>query len=1117
LVIALTALPLTAQAQKQKPALPVQDPAALQELQEELEHFQFAARDYRATVNHVIKREYQERRRTLAEKYQTQANVEEKAVRERRLQAIAMHEAFLAKYPNDDRWSPDVIFRLAELYFEKSEDEFLAAQDEYDRAQAAGKGDATPPPDRPDYSRTIELYKRLIAQFPNYRLLDGAEYLMGYCYGEMNQKNESQQAYLSLVCANRYKPLEPYKPISVPAPQRGPGGIVVRGAASDPYHDCKPARPDSKFLAEAWARLGEYHFAANELQLAIATFSRVLAYKDSPLFDKALYKLAWSYYRDDRFPEAIQRFDELVKWSDEHADADKEKGGSKLRPEAVQYLGISFAEEDWDGDHRPDPETGLQRIEKFYAGREKEKHVREIFRRLGDIYFDQTKYDEAVRVYQVVLAKWPNDPDGPQLQAQIVKAYDRKQDFKNAMTAREALARNFGVGSTWAKSNADNPEAINGARTLAEQSLADAAIYHHQRAQQLKAEFRDTKDKNLLPEIKKEYALAGELYQKYLERYPNSKEAYEQRWNFAEDLYYGENYAAAAVEYSKIRDSNLNDTHREEAAFGAIKSLEKLVEVEVAAKRIEDPPLPDAKNTTPPIQPKPIPQPIKDLQVAYDWYSTHVKNDKVSEVAYTSAVYSFKYLNWDGEGGARSRMADIVEKHCKSAEGPKANNAVVAMYTIERNLEKLEEWVAAHKDSQCGSGSVISTINDLKFEKATKLLEQGNCEEAGPIFLELANQYQSDVNADKALNNAAVCFEKVHRYGEATRAYEQLHERYPNSKLDEEALYRAAVNHERFFQYGEAVSRYLALATSPKYAGSAHRTESLGKAAVLLENDQQYSRAADLYKQYAATVGKPDEAATSYFRSAVMYEKLKDRNRERQTLRDFINKYGAQRSPSISANIVQAHFKLGEIAEAEHDKPNAEREYDKVISEFAARGLPAGSEAAEQAAKADFGRAEKKFAAFKAMAFKAGNAKQIQRSYETMEGQAKQLVAEYEKIWSYKRAAWTLAAFERKGDIYFEFSQKLARSEVPEEVKKLDKKNKGMGVIEQYRQQLETRVDPIEKQAQEYWKTTLDKGAELGVANDWTQLARKNLNAYQPDQFPLTKEARVELEQEDLR
>src|SRR5262249_13562625 len=154
-------------------------------------------------------------------------------------------------------------------------------------------------------------------------------------------------------------------------------------------------------------------------------------------------------------------------------------------------------------------------------------------------------------------------------------------------------------------------------------------------------------------------------------------------------------------------------------------------------------------------------------------------------------------------------------------------------------------------------------------------------------------------------------------------------------------------------------------------------------------------------------------------------------------------------------------------------------------------------------AHVEFAAVEKKFAAFKALPFKAANTKAIKASYNVMESQAKALVSEYEHIWNYKRVTWTLGAFERKGDIYFEFSQKLARAEVPEEIKKLAKKaGPDAGIIESYRQGLEQTLQPLEQKAQEYWKTTLDKAAELGVANEWTEMARKQLNAYQPDQFP---------------
>src|SRR5204863_1588686 len=114
--------------------------------------------------------------------------------RNRRAAAIAALERFLAKYPAERRFTPDLLFRLAELHFEDAQDEYLAAVD-------AAQKNGTPPPS-PDYSRTVELHQRLIAEFPDYRMIDGAFYVLGYCLHEMDQEAEARRAWLELVCAN---------------------------------------------------------------------------------------------------------------------------------------------------------------------------------------------------------------------------------------------------------------------------------------------------------------------------------------------------------------------------------------------------------------------------------------------------------------------------------------------------------------------------------------------------------------------------------------------------------------------------------------------------------------------------------------------------------------------------------------------------------------------------------------------------------------------------------------------------------------------------------------------------------------------------------------------------
>ena len=330
----VAAAPRAAEAQGGPPRVQ-QDAKLLEELAQDLANFQEAVRGYRGAANLLVKRAYGEKIKAIKGKYEPLISLNEKEERDRRLDAIAMFEAFLRKYPTDKRWTPDAMFRLAELYYEKSSDQFLTAQEAFQKALDSPnppKGEAP----KPDYTDTVALYRRLLVEFPSYRLLDAAYYLLGFCLGEMGQEAEGKQALLALTCANQYRPLDP-------PPPPAPAGGSTRGPLTDVYKDCEPVRKDSKFLPEAWTRIGEMHFDNGELAQAISAYGRVLWFKDSSYYDKALYKLAWSYYRDNRFPEAVREFDNLVKYADQRTAAGQ-KVGSDLRPEAIQYLGVSFSD-----------------------------------------------------------------------------------------------------------------------------------------------------------------------------------------------------------------------------------------------------------------------------------------------------------------------------------------------------------------------------------------------------------------------------------------------------------------------------------------------------------------------------------------------------------------------------------------------------------------------------------------------------------------------------------------------------------------------------------------------------------------------------------------------------
>jgi tetratricopeptide (TPR) repeat protein len=388
-------------------------------------------------------------------------------------------------------------------------------------------------------------------------------------------------------------------------------------------------------------------------------------------------------------------------------------------------------------------------------------------------------------------------------------------------------------------------------------------------------------------------------------------------------------------------------------------------------------------------------------------------------------------------------------------------------------------------------------------------------------LIDVVNANPQDPGAPTALNNACVIYEKLFQFGQATKCYERLYKDYPDSEWGKEALWNSSRNHYRFFEFDQAVKGYLTVAQDPKFAGSEHRKEALGLTASLLDNDQQYARAADMYKKYSETLtDKPQDSAQAYFFACSAFEKAKDTGRQVACLKDFIKKFDRQQA--AGEYVVQAYMKLAVVAEASsRNKNDVLAAYKRVRDEFVNRKLPPATPAAGFAAKADFMIMEEKFKAFQKKELKFGSKPdQIKKTFDSFTGEAKQLNEDYQKIWNYKDATWTLASFLRTGDVYYEFAQKLikAADNPPDDLKKLARQACKLnpddcGVVEgQYKDAIYQFVTPIEDEAKKRWKDTLSRASQLGVTNDYVKKARENLSKYLPDEFPFIKDERIGLE-----
>jgi TolA-binding protein len=381
---------------------------------------------------------------------------------------------------------------------------------------------------------------------------------------------------------------------------------------------------------------------------------------------------------------------------------------------------------------------------------------------------------------------------------------------------------------------------------------------------------------------------------------------------------------------------------------------------------------------------------------------------------------------------------------------------------------------------------------------------------AAKAFIAIVDGNPKGQDSDKALNNAAVCYEKSKRFDSAVRIYERIWQQYPNSEFADEALWRTAINYQRGFEFTKAVNNFLILADSPKFANSSHRTDSIYNAAVILENDQDYRRSAKLFIRYASAKGGTKEGADAYFRAGEIYEKMGDYGAMVRIFRDFPTRYGSV--PKQATRIVEGLFKIGKGAQKRNDWRTTRKYYRLTISEFSMRGLPPASDAAEYAANAAFELIEPDMQAFLAKTIK-GAISTLLRKENQMAVEAKKLYDRYKDIWKYKRARWTLASMYRHGQIYEHFGRIMndayRKAPIPRKVKKL-----GPEAEDIYRTQVDElitkRVDPISNRAQELYKACVDRAKQMGASNKYTEGAHRKLAAFDPINYPLLKRARVE-------
>ncbi len=1107
---------------------------ALKDVESEYERYVIAASNHDRRMRDLARREYDTRIADLTARYDDKIAKTERDRLRRRGDTIALLEKFLVEHPAHQQFTPDKMFQLADLYLDKAEAEVDAALLAFEQSGQPLNPDA--PPLVADYTQALQLWEGILTRFPQYRQTPSTLYLLAY-YGRLKDERKSLQLYLALACANQFKWNDPapVPPTRAEALQR-----VSTKTLRDPYAACTPyPTADVELVRHAWIRgVADHQFTiAGELDDAIAAYLKVAnGGNESKLYAESLYKLAWSYYKRDRLPDAIAKFDESVAIYDQIV-ATGGQPSLELREESIQYIAVAFTDP-WEGETDSDPTKAIERAKVFYKGRENEPHVHDVWVAMGKAFVDLQAYDQAVDAYRIALAPpWELDPDNPQVHQEIVNAFDAKGDKFAADAAAAELATKYAPGTAWYAANEADREAMENQRRIAERALYAAARNTHSTATTMRKEFEEATKKD--PQVRTDYlalyAQAISLYQTFVQTYPDSDYVYEFNYNQAEAMLWSERYLEAVDAFKWVRDHrDIGTDFYLDAARKVVVSYEEETKRLAAAGSLAPlkvPTVAELRAMPQPWQQQPIPGIYLALQIEYDNYQDIVPDPKVApSQGINAALISLAYLHIDD---AIARFQKVMDKFCGNPEAARAKDGILAIYEAESKFDLIEATNKAFIAKKCGDQKTIDLAiaqnRSLNFSRANDLFANQQYVPAAEAYYRFYKTAPAtDADLPVALYNSAISYRLAERPKTAIALLKEFAENpaknFRQSPYYLDAMRQQAASYQAAFDYTNAVRTYLALYGTTKTAkklgikapdplpGEAPRTidqiglDALYNAALASELNRDFKKAIELYTSYGKVETDRRKKDRAQWSIAGIYRQSGDVNSMEDAFARWRNTYG--KDSGNEDEFVQSFYDASQLRKKKNQISAMKTAGQATIAAWKARGAVKNSRGATLAGEWALYFAEDYYTT----RWEPFEIKTAAKDVKAVQAQGAMLNAErtraedyYLALDAYGVIEYSMAAKVRFGDVQYEFSQKLADAPLPTPITRA-----GGAAQEQYQAQLDANVATKLNEAKTQWVQVVDIAKQGGVSNRWSRLALENLGREFPAEYTVLRQEIVQ-------
>ncbi len=645
--------------------------------------------------------------------------------------------------------------------------------------------------------QAVTLYKKLLAKYPLYERNDQVYYQLSRAYQELGEVENAM-------------------------------GVMNRFVK---------IYPKSRYMDEVQFRRAEYYFMRKKFLDAEDAYKSVVTMgTGSSYYELALYKLGWSFYKQELYDEAVEKFIGLLDYKASIGydfDQQQENTDNNRIEDTFRVVSLSFSNL-----------GGANSVLEFFGRHGKRNYEEKVYSHLAEFYLKKLRYNDAAITYKTFVGLYPFHEVAPHFHMRMIEIYKKGAFGKLVVEQKKAFAKTYALNAEyWRYFDVKKRQDVVG---FLKENLKDLANYYHAGYQKTR---RDEEKRD-------NYREALLWYRNFLASFPSEPESPALNYQMADLMLENKDFGDAAAVYEHVAYDYPAHEKSSAAAYAAVYAWRELLKTTPEGKRGE----------------------IKQhsIQSSLKFADTFPQHEKVPAVLSVTADELYEMHNYELASKTAHKLIDNFPKGEK--ELIRAAWLVLGHAALDQAQYAEAENGYSHALKLIAPGDklhakVVDNLAAAIYKQGELANQAGNYKTAVQHFLRVGEQAPNSSIRVTAEYDASAALIKLEDWQRAATVLENFRKNFPGNKLQFDVTKKIAFVYRSDGRLEMAAAEYERIEREAKEEDI--RRGSLDIAAELYRQSGATEKELSLYKRYVKLFPKPlDQSMDIYYRMAGVYKKL---------------------------------------------------------------------------------------------------------------------------------------------------------------------------------------------------------------------------------------------------